>query len=313
MTLIQGLLQCAGSYREGVFRLAYFQARMDRFGRPYGRVTLEDRSGALTAYVWHKAMPRIETMSVGTSVQVALSTRLFNGRLQGDIHSLVPLDPGSVNSIQLLPRRWLSSNEGAARLQTLIEQCHLPALREFLTDVFADQNLAYTFLTAPASQSHHHAYLGGLADHSLEVALSVGDALKNEAPEMRALGVVAGLLHDIGKIRTLRADGSRTPTGFVLSHNALTLELLAPALTGLDRQWPDGANAVRYLLTWRPSLREPNPLLPTALVLQCADRYSSAANVRDGAFQHKPDWQRFARLDGPGPISRFWRPRSPRS
>jgi 3'-5' exoribonuclease len=214
----------------------------------------------------------------------------------------------TVNPIQLVPRRALPRPDLAARLQTLIDQCETVPLRHFLGTVFSERSFSQAFLTLPASQSHHHAYPGGLAEHSLEVAHLLQTVVAHEEPAMANLTAVAGLLHDVGKIALLKENGARTRAGFVLRHDTLTLELLAPALANLDALWPDGATALRYLLTWQPSGQDRRPLLPAALALQFADRYSSAHGARERAFAGAPDWKRFARLDTAGPISRFWRP-----
>lgn len=310
MILIEDLHQRLGAESEGVFRLAHYAWRQDRFGRRYAHTILEDRSGALPAYAWCNTLPEDLRVDINTPVHVQLSSRIFNGRVQGDIHALSPTDLAPVNPIQLLPRRALSSAKGAASLQAFMDRCPVPALQTFLNDVFADEVLACSFLNIPASQCHHHPYSGGLADHSLEVAELVEHSLPGEESEIRTLAAVAGLLHDIGKTRVLRVDGGRVYPNCILPHEALTLEILAPALKGLERAWADGACALRYLLTWQPTPRDTRPYLSAALALQYADRYSSATDARAQAFDGKPVWQRLARLDVPGPSSRFWRPRT---
>lgn len=185
------------------------------------------------------------------------------------------------------------------------------ALRAFLKDVFADNKLRKTFLSLPASHSHHHAQSGGLAAHSLEVAAIAHRALIDLDENERWLACTAGLLHDIGKLRTLQPGGRRTMLGYLVDHEQLTLEILASALGSLDRAWPDGGAALRYLLTWRRAKTTGRPLLPAALALEFADRLSSASGIRDDLFKDRPAWQRFVRFRGRGPQTTFWRPRLP--
>ena len=306
--LIEELQRQAGLTVEGVYRLSETRTRTDRFGRPYGYALLEDRTGALPAYIWRARATDVPSLTLHCSVRATLALRQFQGRLIGDVLCLTREGVSGFNPIQLLPHRELENASGAARLQEFIDGLEPSALRQFLQAVFGNTSLALAYLHAPASQAHHHAYPGGLLDHSLEVADIVHGTLVQEEPAINALAVVAGLLHDLGKVRILAPNGSRTRAGYLLNHEALTLELLAPSLAQLDRTWPDGAIALRYLLTWQAGGRETRPLLPAALALQFADRYSSAADTRDQAFAGKPDWQRFARLEAAGPVSRFWRP-----
>ncbi len=305
---IADLAAYAGVPIRGIFRLSAYQARTDRYGRPYWQARLEDMSGSLCAYGWSQVFTPDPCVGIGQPVEAELRIRFLNGGPIGDLVALRPASSGSLNPLRLLPRSRLPRPDYAARLEQFIDACPVPVLQQFLFGVFREEPLARAFLTLPASQAHHHAWAGGLAEHSLEVAALVERTLVRETLSDRTLAVVAGLLHDIGKARVLHADGQRTSLGFVLRHEVLTLELLADGLRFLESRWPDGAVALRYLLTWQNGARDSRPLLPSVLALQFADRYSSATATRDQAFHRKPDWQRFARLEVVGPPTRFWRP-----
>jgi hypothetical protein len=204
--------------------------------------------------------------------------------------------------------------QGIKPLQRWIDTCPVPELAHFISQVFSDRELTTAFFTRPASERHHHAWPGGLAEHSLEVASRVETMLAHVTEQERWLASAAGLLHDLGKIRTHQDDGRRTATGYVMKHEELTLELIAPALKSLDKSWPDGANALRYLLVgMTKAAAEKRPWLPSLMVVQVADRMSAAEDARRQAFVNRPDWQRFATLDVPGSPSRFWIPKAPLS
>ena len=79
----------------------------------------------------------------------------------------------------------------------------------------------------------------------------------------------------------------------------------------LEKEWPDGANGLRYLFEWLIKPKQQRPVLPVALAIKQADIMSAAANNRQKVFSDKPVWQTFARCDGPGPESTFWLPRPP--
>jgi len=123
----------------------------------------------------------------------------------------------------------------------------------------------------------------------------------------KELGVIAALLHDISKTRTMTNNHRKTTLGYVVEHDLLTLEVLAAHLRELDRTWPDGATALRYLLTWKNS-KHSLPLLPVAEAVQAADRVSSALDARKLAYFNVPEWKRFCNLDVGGPVNRFWLP-----
>lgn len=165
------------------------------------------------------------------------------------------------------------------RLQALIAQCGLDPLRQFLADVLDDRTTRQAFETLPASQNHHHAYPGGLLEHSLEVAQIIHRVMSRDDPVERALTETAGLLHDIGKIRTHQPDGRYQPLGYLLRHDQLTLEILAGPLQRLEKEWRDGAMGLRYLLSYHLDPREvQRPRMTGALALTMADRLRLATS-----------------------------------
>ena len=91
------------------------------------------------------------------------------------------------------------------------------------------------------------------------------------------LGLVAALFHDIGKILTLTYEMNRTSLGRGLDHDKLTLEVLAPYLKQLDRDWPEGARQLRYLLTWK--LNQRIPKFNMADLVACCDRLSTGLDM----------------------------------
>lgn len=289
----------------GLYRLTRFTRERDRFGRPFRVVGLGDGSASVDVYAWPRNGVPSADAPVGSWVEARVRVREFNGAVTGDLLELLMVDACMAKAAA--PHHPAGA-ELAERLGRYIGTCEVKPLKVFLNHVFCDPVRRRAFLTRPASRSHHHAWTGGLAEHSLEVAAIVDTVLVKEPPEIRSLASVAGLVHDFGKVRTLLKDGQKTKLGWVVRHEALTLELLASGFATLDVLWPDGAAGLRHLLTWRADWRDSRPLLPAVLALQLADRYSSAADARDQAFVAKPDWQRFARLEVAGPIARFWRP-----
>lgn len=116
--------------------------------------------------------------------------------------------------------------------------------KDFLHQVLRDDRILFPFISAPASLKHHHAYPGGLLQHCLQCT-SMLKGFCCFSRNIEELGIVASQLHDIGKISTLTDGMQRTALGQVVDHDAPTLELLVPALTYLDRAWPDGGIAMR--------------------------------------------------------------------
>ncbi len=197
------------------------------------------------------------------------------------------------------------------RLSQIVGGLEIPELHGFVRSVFSDSAIALPFLRVPASIAHHHCHNVGLLEHSVECAEFVRDVMIPCSHE-RELAIVAALLHDIGKVMTFAPNQERTAVGTLIDHNALTLELLADHLHTLDRAWPDGGRALRYLWTWKARRRSSErPLMLSANIIQAADQISAAKDAWRQAYAGTQEWQQFARLEGFGPPSRFWVPKSP--
>jgi len=182
-------------------------------------------------------------------------------------------------------------------LFNLIIQLNTP-LRRFLFDVFLNEEIAKAFTTVNASINHHHAWKGGLLVHSVESALMAHQLAKTWMTPVEAeVTVVAALLHDIGKTRTFQENGHWSELGHYVSHDALSLETLAPYLADLEKQWRTGANLLRHILGWDRKQKTFTAFPGTHLLKMC-DQFSTALELRETTFKGKPYWHHHARHKG---------------
>lgn len=96
-----------------------------------------------------------------------------------------------------------------ARFNDLIRAVRNPHFHALLKEIFRrDGEFWPRFADAPAATHNHHAYRGGLLEHSGEVAL-LCERLAGALPHLdRDLLLTAALLHDIGKIEEMECDFS---------------------------------------------------------------------------------------------------------
>ena len=134
------------------------------------------------------------------------------------------------------------------RLIRLVDSIGMVELRTFVTDVILQPDVALKFITCPASIKYHHNYAGGLLDHSLDVATNFA-ATKPAKSIQYDLAVVAVLLHDIGKTRTLTSDLTLTDVGMMADHDSLTLEVCSGPLARLSQVNAWAANQLRHAWT----------------------------------------------------------------
>ena len=220
-----------------------------------------DSERTLRAYAWESECKGFHVPRHLARVYAAGRIRERRGRLELACSELIAEDPTPL------------IRAARERLRTLARSVNPAPLRELLRRVFRDPAIGPAFLIAPASLSYHHAFSGGLLVHSAQCAGMVHRWMEGEA--LQGLATTAALLHDIGKVRTLSGDMTRTPLGRLVSHDALTLEVLAPHLAWLDGEWPQGARMLRHLLTARVKREDPSPPRMALELVRTADRISA--------------------------------------
>lgn len=293
-----------GAMFNGTFRVRHPFSKFAKNGLPFLSVTLEDATGEIRAYSWSKKISATSFRDFDCA-NLSGNIREFNSSWIADVHDAELLQSEPEHPLKLIPRSICPLPELLEQLDARVRSISHGAIRSFAESVLADDEIAFPFISAPASRQHHHSIAGGLLQHSLECVAMVSRFIEFPQAELE-LGIVGALFHDIGKIRTLKSVGKLTSTGFVCDHDSLTLEVLAVHLHRLDAICPDAAIALRYLWTWRNGRRHrPIPLITIAEAISVADRISSGLNVQEAAFRDQPDWRSFARF---GESNSFWRP-----
>ena len=169
------------------------------------------------------------------------------------------------------------------QLRGTVDAMDTPALQDFIRAAFKVPMIFYRYWTAPAGA--HHAYPGGLIEHSLHVMEILQRTLRKQAladhgvePAARDLALAAALLHDIGKTVAYDAHGGRTDPCRRIGHELLGVELLWPALQTLRQQAPVLADGLLVLLLNRVQFTEsPLPLRRLSDLLRWADNQSAAS------------------------------------
>jgi 3'-5' exoribonuclease len=232
----------------GTYRIGNIKKDMKGTGNSHLRLDLHDATG-------------FQIGQCETSVLTWLPTKPYQlVNVQGyleqtvdhDFVHILCIEPANIinsaNVIQSLPRKLCLDPAWLDRLDGIRRSIDSPALCRFVDTIFSDDEIALAFLQVPASSKHHHNKIGGLLAHSVEVAEITAD-LDYASEGVRDIAVVAALLHDLGKVRTLTTSLASTTLGKMVGHDSLTLEICALALRQLDKTWPDAANTLRHVWT----------------------------------------------------------------
>ena len=211
-----------------------------RNGDPYAVVALGNATGQLAANVWKEQLPWIEGVKAGSIVQVIGTIELYQGRRQLKLTAPLRLvATTAANLAEFLPH---IAGDVAALWHTIDgwrAAIKAKSLRAAVDLFFADDAFRAAFEKSPGAPRGHHAQVGGLLQHVVEV----GTIARASAEMMKGdvdLVTVGALLHDIGKVDAYSTGAGgfdHTPAGRLLGHVALGALMLERRLRAL----PEGA------------------------------------------------------------------------
>ena len=177
---------------------------------PYWRLELRDASGTAEAKIWSPLSQRIQGISAGMAVEVSGKSGPYRDQLQITVDDLRILSADEMNALDpadYMPSAPRSSNEMMEELESMCGAVltHRPWL-VLMQSVLGDSRIRTRFMRAAGAKNVHHAYAGGLLEHSLSVA-KLCMAIAACYPELdRQLLLSAAVLHDIGKIEEIEVD-----------------------------------------------------------------------------------------------------------
>ena len=247
-------LTAPGQMIEGVFQVAEKDLRTTKKGGFFISAKLRDRTGELPAIMWDATQALFAAIPQGGFALVKGRLGEYNGALQIVIEAMRPAKETEVSLEDFLPRGAGDTEEQLARLKAILDAVERPALRALLEAVWADEKLVGDFKLAPAAERLHHAYLGGLLEHTLSVAETAVLVCQHYTDLDRDLLLVGVLWHDIGKTRELAYSTALgyTDAGRLVGHlvqGVLMLEEKITAVRAAGNEFPEElANILRHMV-----------------------------------------------------------------
>lgn len=270
-----GGTQTIATLREGdqvdaVFACVRKERQMARSGVPYLTVELRDQGGSVTGRVFRDADLFAGRFERGDLVRVRGRAELFREELQIAVEQIARVELSGNEAVRFLPVSHRDLDELEGFFEHLAREIYEPGFKALLERLLADRELRAELRRAPCSLpsagparfSVHHAFLGGLLEHTVAVAQMAVELCAVHPRLDRDLLLCAALVHDLGKTREYAygAEITRTEEGRMLGHIELGLRLIAiniPPTLAVERRLAlehcvlvhhgaDGAGAQRF-------------------------------------------------------------------
>jgi 3'-5' exoribonuclease len=210
---------------EGIYAVARKERRRTRAGSPYLALELVDPSGRIEARVWSDVELLDARFDEGDAVRVLGRVERFRDRLQLEVRSLETT--AEADPVQLAPALRRDPEELDGFLEFLAAELMHGGLRAAVAAFVDDEAIRGALRALPAAENHH-AYAGGLLEHTVGVATLCREAAQLH-PRLRSdLVLAAALLHDVGRTLELQPGPAFRPTdeGRLLGHVHLGLRLI---------------------------------------------------------------------------------------
>ena len=250
----------AGDSIQEIFAVSSLTTARKKDGGEFLKLVLSDRTGNINAVAWDNVAQINAAAAAGNFVEATGLVSEYQKSLQFTVKTMAPADPARLDPTDFLPVTAKDVNAMFRRLLRITEELSSADLKALLNlfwndDIFVEEQ----FKKAPAAKLMHHAYLGGLIEHTLsvvELALLVsrhyGELLD------RDLLIAGAMLHDIGKTREFLYDWAidYSDEGRLLNHIVCGILMLEERVAQLPLFPGDTALQLKHLIASHHGNRE---------------------------------------------------------
>ncbi len=284
---------------QGIFLVEEKNILETKNGAPYAALTLADKTGSISARIWEDGKRLFEVFEKGDFVWIRGESTEFRGTIQVKVVEVSRVHPNEVAIEDFMPHTRFPIEAMWDEFQRHIREIKDPALRALVKAIFNDKRIATLFRRAPAAKRMHHAYIGGLLEHTLGVTRLARLVTKNYTWLNQDLLLTGALLHDIGKIEEFSFEAppiDYTDKGRLLGHLVIGVNiverfgaLMAPEVS------EEKVRLVTHMILSHHGQREfGSPVLPMteeAVVLHLIDDLDAKLNFMQALKEKGPEDQ----------------------
>ena len=259
-----------------------------RAGKPYLVLSVMDKTGEISGPVWENAERRQVLCVPGDVVRVAGTVQSYRDKPQLKIDDIGKVTQTEIDLGDFLPASRRSRLEMAEELRVVIQSVKNPFLKKLLNHFLSKSDWWPRFQESPAAKGIHHAYIGGLLEHSLSVAQVAVLLADHYEGVDRSLLVAGALLHDIGKLEELSVEAGLieyTVRGRLKGHLVMGSEMMAIAAAKISDFPVELLEQLQHLILshhGRQEFGSPTvPMTVEALILSFLDDLDAKMNITE--------------------------------
>ncbi|MCB9090968.1 MAG: HD domain-containing protein [Halobacteriovoraceae bacterium] len=212
---------------ETVFLTKYISLMESRDGKKYLNIVFSDSTGDIEGRVWQDAEDFYKKINKGDFVQTKGKVNFYQGRRQLVASSLDVVPESQVNVDDFMAKSERSAEEMYKELVGLVDKLDDFYIRELLTKVLADSEIARRLKIWQAGKTIHHAYQSGLLEHILSCT-NLAFLLSDHYKANKNFVVAGAILHDLCKIYELTSgvNVDYTEEGKLIGHLVKSIEIV---------------------------------------------------------------------------------------
>lgn len=275
-------------------------------GAPYLSLRLRDKTGDLEGRIWDNVEVLQKLFKKGDVILVQGRAVSYKNIIQISITDVAAVEDSEIDPADYSPVSRLNVEEMFRDLMAFVDGLENPWLKRLLNAVFGDEEIVGRFKLAPAAKGFHHAYLGGLLEHTLSTTRLL-DRLADQIRGIdRDLLIAGGLLHDIGKIYEFSYDRmiDYTTDGRLVGHIVMGVEMLDRKIEAMEDFPRELSLKLKHLLlSHHGELEFGSPKRPKtvdALVLHAVDdldaKVAAMQDFVETSAGEDPEWTGYHRF-----------------
>jgi 3'-5' exoribonuclease len=257
-------------------------------GQRFLKLELGDKTGRIDGVVWENLDQIVDEAQTGEFVKIKGWVTTYRENPQIKVDRLRKAKEEELDLSDFLPTSEKDPDALLEEFKSVVATIKDSHLRKLLELLLEDSTLVEKLKTTPGGKLWHHAYVGGLLAHTMNVVRICEKAAGMYDLVNRDLLITGALVHDMGKILTYSAKGffDYTDEGRLVGHIVAGDELVNKKIQMINGFPPNLAMQLKHLiLSHQGQLEYASPVVPKtleAIILHYADEMDAKAD----AFAH---------------------------